>query len=63
VIVVADVVLRAFTKRHRDRFGTGRVFLPAATIAKTEPSATPGGRPHVTFVPGSLKLLVLEPTI
>jgi YVTN family beta-propeller protein len=42
---------------------TGRVFLPAATIAKTEPPSTPGGRPHVTFVPGSLKLLVLEPTI
>ena len=42
---------------------TGRVFLPAATIAKTEPPATPGGRPHVTFVPRSLKLLVLEPRI
>ncbi|MBV9062430.1 MAG: YncE family protein, partial [Alphaproteobacteria bacterium] len=42
---------------------TGRVFLPAATIAKIEPAATPGGRPHVTYVPGSLKLLVLEPTI
>ncbi len=42
---------------------TGRVFLPAATIAKTEPPTTPGGRPHVTYVPGSLKLLVLEPAI
>ncbi|HEX3944753.1 MAG TPA: hypothetical protein VHW69_11765 [Rhizomicrobium sp.] len=42
---------------------TGRVFLPAATISKTEPPTTPGGRPHVTFVPGSLKLLVLQPTI
>jgi YVTN family beta-propeller protein len=42
---------------------TGRVFLPAATIAKTEPPTTPGGRPHVTYAPGSLKLLVLEPTI
>lgn len=41
---------------------TGRVFLPA-TIAKTEPPTTPGGRPHVTFVPHSLKLLVLEPII
>jgi len=42
---------------------TGRVFLPAATISKIEPPTTPGGRPHVTYVPGSLKLLVLEPTI
>jgi YVTN family beta-propeller protein len=42
---------------------TGRVFLPTATIAKTEPPATPGGRPHVTYVPGSLKLLVFEPAI
>jgi YVTN family beta-propeller protein len=41
---------------------TGRVFLPAANIAKMEPAATPGGRPRVTFVPGSMKLLVLEPT-
>ena len=42
---------------------TGRVFLPAAEVAKVEPPDTPGGRPRVTFVPGSLKLLVLEPTI
>ncbi len=42
---------------------TGRVFLPAAGISKIEPPDTPGGRPHVTFVPGSLKLLVLQPTI
>lgn len=42
---------------------TGRVFLPAAIISKIESPTTPGGRPHVTFVPGSLKLLVLEPTI
>jgi YVTN family beta-propeller protein len=42
--------------------GTGRLFLPAADIAKMEPATTPGGRPHVTFVPGSLKLLVLKPT-
>src|ERR1051325_11309093 len=26
---------------------TGRVFLPAATVAKTEPPTAPGGRPHV----------------
>jgi DNA-binding beta-propeller fold protein YncE len=42
---------------------TGRVFLPAAAIVKTEAPTTPGGRPHVTYAPGSLKLLVLEPTI
>jgi hypothetical protein len=43
--------------------GTGRVFLPAADILKIDPPDTPGGRPRVTYVPGSLKLLVLEPTI
>jgi hypothetical protein len=41
---------------------SGRVFLPAADIAKIELPATPGGRPKVTFVPGSAKLLVLKPT-
>jgi YVTN family beta-propeller protein len=41
---------------------SGRLFLPAADISKVEPPATPGGRPHVTYVPGSLKLLVLRPT-
>jgi len=41
---------------------TGTLFLPAADIAKIDPPATPGGRPHVTFVPGSAKLLVLKPT-
>lgn len=40
---------------------TGRVFLAAADIASIEPSALPGGRPKVHFVPGSLKLLVLDP--
>jgi YVTN family beta-propeller protein len=40
---------------------TGRVFLPAADIAKIDPPEKPGGRPRVSFVPGSLKLLVLEP--
>ena len=42
---------------------TGRLFLPAADIAKIDPPATPGGRPHITYVPGSLKLLVLEPQL
>ena len=40
---------------------TGRLFLAAADVAKVDPPATPGGRPHVEFVPGSLKLLVLDP--
>jgi YVTN family beta-propeller protein len=40
---------------------TGRVFIPAADIAAMDPPATPGGRPRVTYVSGSLKLLVLDP--
>jgi YVTN family beta-propeller protein len=40
---------------------SGRVFLAAADVAKFEPPVTPGGRPKVTFVPGSLKLIVLDP--
>ena len=40
---------------------TGRLFLPAADIAKVDPPTTPGGRPHFTFVPGSLKMLVFDP--
>ena len=40
---------------------TGRLFLAAADIAKIDPPTTPGGRPHVEFVPGSLKLFVFEP--
>jgi YVTN family beta-propeller protein len=40
---------------------TGRLFLPAADIAKYEPPATPGGRMHITFAPGSMKLLVYKP--
>jgi YVTN family beta-propeller protein len=40
---------------------TGTLFLPAADIAKIDPPATPGGRPHVSYVPGSAKLLVLKP--
>ncbi|MBV8977677.1 MAG: YncE family protein [Alphaproteobacteria bacterium] len=40
---------------------TGRVFLPVADIARIDPPEKPGGRPHVTFVPGTMKLLVLEP--
>jgi YVTN family beta-propeller protein len=40
---------------------TGRLFLPAADIARTDPPASPGARPHVVFAPGSLRLLVLSP--
>ncbi len=40
---------------------TGRVFIPAADIAKIDPPAAAGERPRVTYVSGSLKLLVLEP--
>ncbi len=41
--------------------GTGQLFLPAADIAKVDPPSTPGGRPHVTYAPESLKLLVFAP--
>lgn len=41
---------------------TGRLFLPAMTVSKVDPPTVPGGRPHVTFVPGSLKLLMLDPS-
>ncbi|HEY5049220.1 MAG TPA: YncE family protein [Rhizomicrobium sp.] len=40
---------------------TGRLFLPTADVAKSEPPTTPGGRPHVTYTPGSMKLLVFAP--
>jgi YVTN family beta-propeller protein len=40
---------------------TGRLYLPAADIARIDPPATPGARPHVTYVPGSLRLLVFDP--
>ena len=41
---------------------SGRIFLPAADVASVTPPAQPGGRPKVTFVPGSLKLLILDPS-
>jgi YVTN family beta-propeller protein len=40
---------------------TGRLFLPAADIARIDPPTNPGGRSHVAFVPGSLRLLILVP--
>jgi YVTN family beta-propeller protein len=41
---------------------TGRLFLVAADIARIDPPAIPSGRPHVTFVPNSLKLFYFDPT-
>ena len=41
---------------------TGRLFLVAADIAKIDPPVTPGGRPHVTYIANSLRLLYLDPT-
>lgn len=40
---------------------TGRLYIPAADVAKIDPPTKPGGRPHVTYAPNSLKLLVFEP--
>jgi YVTN family beta-propeller protein len=40
---------------------SGRLYLPAADIARIDPPETPGGRPHTTYVPGSLRLLVFDP--
>ena len=40
---------------------SGRLFLPAATVASVEAPSKPGARAHVTYEAGSLKLLVLEP--
>jgi DNA-binding beta-propeller fold protein YncE len=41
---------------------SGRVYLATSDIDKIDPPATPGGRPHVSWVPGSFKLLILDPT-
>ena len=40
---------------------TGRIYLPAADIARVDPPTKPGARPHITYVPGSLRLLVFDP--
>jgi YVTN family beta-propeller protein len=40
---------------------TGRLFLVAADVAKIDPPAKAGGRPHIVYVPNSLKLLCLDP--
>jgi DNA-binding beta-propeller fold protein YncE len=41
---------------------TGRLFLVAADVGKVDPAAAPWDGPHVTYVPGSLKLLYFDPT-
>lgn len=40
---------------------TGRLFLVGADIAKIDSPSKPGGRPHVTYVPNSLKLFYFDP--
>ena len=40
---------------------SGRLFLAAAEIQKFDQPDKPGGRPHLTFVPNSLKLLYFDP--
>ena len=59
--VIADVPTAKSARTIALDPKTGRVFLPAADVARIDPPATPGGRPRVTYVAGSTKLLVLEP--
>jgi len=40
---------------------TGRLFLATADVASVDPATTPGKRPHVNYVPGSLKLMFFDP--
>jgi len=40
---------------------TGRVFVVTADIDHVDPPKTAGGRPHVTYKPGSLKLFFYDP--
>jgi DNA-binding beta-propeller fold protein YncE len=41
---------------------SGRVFLATGDVSRIEPPSQPGHNPHIVYVPGSLKLLILEPT-
>jgi YVTN family beta-propeller protein len=41
---------------------TGRLFLVAGDVGSTAAASKPGGAARVTFVPGSLKLVVLAPS-
>jgi len=40
---------------------TGRLFLVSADVASVDPPPAPGKRPHVNYVPGSVKLLFFDP--
>jgi len=40
---------------------TGRVYLVTADVAGQAPPKRAGGKPRITFVPGSVKLLMLDP--
>lgn len=62
LVVLANVPTEPSARTIAIDEATGRLLLPAADIAKIDMPTTPGGRPHVTFVPGSLKLLVYKPT-
>jgi DNA-binding beta-propeller fold protein YncE len=41
---------------------TGRIFLVAATVTATHPPRKAGGPPDYDFAPGSVKLIILDPT-
>jgi DNA-binding beta-propeller fold protein YncE len=41
---------------------TGRLFVAAGDVSRIEPPSVPGHNPHIVYVPGSLKLFILEPT-
>ena len=40
---------------------TGRLFLVTADVASVTPPTKPNGRPHVTYVPGTMKLMFFDP--
>ena len=40
---------------------TGRIYLVTADVARSTPGAN-GGKPRISFVPGSVKLLILDPS-
>ena len=40
---------------------SGDVFTVTGTVTSVTPSDEPGGHPHYSFAPGSLKLLVYAP--
>jgi DNA-binding beta-propeller fold protein YncE len=60
-VKLADVATQPSARTIAIDPATGRVFLPAAQISKIEPPDKPGGRPHVAYAPGTLKLLVFAP--